>query len=74
MSVCIVKIKANWHTAAAANANELMGKEGRALGSGTQLLKDVFLQKVLFGLKYSLLHNDPDLMSSVNMPQVSSSY
>lgn len=45
MSVCIVKIKANWHTAAAANANELMGKEGRALGSGMQLLKGVFYRK-----------------------------
>jgi len=36
MSVCIVKIKANWHTGAAVNANELMGNEGSTPGSSMQ--------------------------------------
>lgn len=73
MSVCIVKIKANWHTGAAVNANELMGKEGSAPGSGRQLSKDAFYV-VLSGLRSSLLHNDPDLTSSMNTPEVNSNY
>jgi len=73
MSVCIVKIKANWHTGAAVNANELTGKEGSTPGSGRQLLMDAF-HIVLFGLKSSLLHDDPDLTSSVNTPEVNSNY
>lgn len=71
MSVCIVKIKANWHTGAAVNANELMGKEGSAPGSRRQLSKDAFYV-VLSGLKGSLLHDGPDLTSSVNTPEVNS--
>lgn len=71
MSVCIVKIKANWHTGAAVNANELMGKEGSAPGSRRQLSKDAFYV-VLSGLKGSLMHDGPDLTSSVNTPEVNS--
>lgn len=40
MSVCTVKIKANWHRGAALNANELMGKEGKTPGSSRKLSKD----------------------------------
>lgn len=69
MSVCIVKIKANWHTGAALNANELMGKEGSAPGSSRKLPKDGFYV-ALSGLKSSLLYGDPDLNSSVSTPQV----
>ena len=71
MSVCIVKIKANWHTGAAVNANELMRKEGSAPGSGRQLSKDAFYV-VLSRLKSSLLHDDPDLTSSTHTPEVNS--
>lgn len=73
MSVCIVEIKANWHTGAAVNANELMGKEGSAPGSGRQLSKDAFYV-VLSGLKSILLHDDPDLTTSANIPEVNSNY
>lgn len=73
MSVCIVKIKANWHTGAAVNANELMGKEGSASGSGRQLSKDAFYV-VWSGLKSSLLHDNPHLASSVNTPELNSNY
>lgn len=73
MSVCIVKIKANWHTGAALNANELMGKEGSAPGSSRQLSKDgVYV--VLSGLKSSLVHGDPDLNNSAIIPQTNSNH
>lgn len=55
------------------NANELMGKEGSAPGSSRQLSKDAFYI-VLSGPKSSLLHNDPDLTSSMNTPEVNSNY
>lgn len=73
MSVCIVKIKANWHTGAAVNANELTGKEGSTPGSGRQLLKDAFYV-VLSGLKSSPPHDGPDLTSSLNTPEMNSNY
>lgn len=73
MSVCIVKIKANWHTGPAVNANELMGKGGSTPRSRRQLSKDSFYV-VLPGLKSSLLHDNPDRTSSMNTPEVNSNY
>lgn len=67
MSVCIVKIKANWHTGAAVNANELTGKEGSTPGSGRQLLEDAF-----YVVSSGPLHDGPDLTSSLNTPEINS--
>lgn len=55
------------------NANELMGKEGSAPGSSRQLSKDAFYV-VSSGLKSSILHDNPDLTSSMNTPEVNSNY
>lgn len=73
MSVCIVKIKANWHREAALNANELMGKEGSTPRSSRRLSKDG-LYVVLSGLRSRRVHGDPDLNNSVSTPQINSNH
>lgn len=68
MSVCIVKIKANWHTGTALNANELMEKEGSAPGSSRQLSEDGFYV-VLSGIKSLVIQTSTTLWVHLKLIQ-----